>query len=160
MSSSNTSSAWGSFSTCCPSVLLTGSHGYKAWTSGVLYGRSSSSFLIVAADDFEMPISCARRLSDFCGVCCNLASISSSFFLISTRRFLACFLSRCHPVNTILLISSWMPLCAWKFVPEKFTTKFSQTRCSTLYQTISTHTTITSRYLTWLRAQLHLSEKF
>jgi hypothetical protein len=39
----------------------------------------------MAADNFEMLVSCARRLSDFCGVCSNLAPISSSFSLVSTR---------------------------------------------------------------------------
>jgi hypothetical protein len=42
---------------------------------------------VTLAVDFEMSVSCARRLSDFCGVCSNLALISSSFPSVSTRRF-------------------------------------------------------------------------
>jgi hypothetical protein len=44
-------------------------------------------FVALAADDFEMPVSCARRLNDFCGMWSNPALISSSFPPVSTRRF-------------------------------------------------------------------------
>jgi hypothetical protein len=47
--------------------LLAGSRGCKTRTV-FLYGRSLSSFVALAADDFEMPVSCARRLNDFCDV--------------------------------------------------------------------------------------------
>jgi hypothetical protein len=36
-------------------------------------------FLSVATDDFEMPVSCARRFNDFCGICSNIAPVSSNF---------------------------------------------------------------------------------
>jgi len=55
---------------------------------------------------FEMPVSCARHLSYFCGVYSNLAPSSSVFSSVSTRRFLAGYLSRCDPVNLTFLISS------------------------------------------------------
>jgi hypothetical protein len=50
------------------------------------YGQSLSTFVAISADDFEMPVSYVRRLNDFCGVCFNIASISSLFFFVSTRR--------------------------------------------------------------------------
>jgi hypothetical protein len=42
----------------------------------------------VAADDFEMPVSRARRLNDFCDVCSNTDPMSSSVTSVSTRHFL------------------------------------------------------------------------
>jgi hypothetical protein len=60
-------------------ILLARLHGCKAWTTVALYSQSLSSFVALAADDSEMPVSCARRLNDFCGVCSNLALISSCF---------------------------------------------------------------------------------
>jgi hypothetical protein len=59
---------------------------------------------------FSKLVSCARCLSDFCGVCSNLAPILSSFPLVSMLHFLAGFLSRSDPVDLILLISLWMPV--------------------------------------------------
>jgi hypothetical protein len=44
-----------------------------------MYGQSLSSFVALAADNFEMLVSCAVRLSDFYGVCYNLAPILSNF---------------------------------------------------------------------------------
>jgi hypothetical protein len=38
-----------------------------------LYSRSLSRLMAVAADGFEMPVSCAGHLTDFCGVCLKLA---------------------------------------------------------------------------------------
>jgi hypothetical protein len=72
---------------------------------------SVSSFIPVAADDLEMPVSCAKHLSDLCSVCYNLAFVSSNFSSVSTWCFLAGFLSISDPVDLIFLISSWMPLC-------------------------------------------------
>jgi hypothetical protein len=69
---------WGVSSVDC-SVLLAGSHGCKI-TTFVLYGLSLSSFVAVAGDDFETPVSCARHASVVCGVFSNLAHISSIFF--------------------------------------------------------------------------------
>jgi hypothetical protein len=37
------------------------------------------SFVALAADDLEMPVSCATRLSDLCGVCSNLTHIRLIF---------------------------------------------------------------------------------
>jgi hypothetical protein len=42
-------------------------------------GRNLSNFVALAADDLDIPVSCARRLNDLCGVCSNLALISYSF---------------------------------------------------------------------------------
>jgi hypothetical protein len=39
----------------------------------------------MAADDFEILVSCARHLCDFCGLCSNLAPILSSFSSVSTQ---------------------------------------------------------------------------
>jgi hypothetical protein len=33
-----------------------------------LYDQTLSNFVAMAADDFEMLVCCARRLSDFCGM--------------------------------------------------------------------------------------------
>jgi hypothetical protein len=45
------------------------------------------SFVAIRADDFETPISCARRPRDFRGVCSSLAPISSNFSDHSGFRF-------------------------------------------------------------------------
>lgn len=50
------------------------------------YGRSLSSFIALAVDDFEISVFCARHLNDFIGVCSNLNRISSCLTSVSTRR--------------------------------------------------------------------------
>jgi hypothetical protein len=40
--------------------------------------------IVLAADNFEMLVSFAKYLHDFCGVCSNLAPNSSGFSLVST----------------------------------------------------------------------------
>jgi hypothetical protein len=62
-----------------------------------LCGQNVSSFIALTVDDFEMPVSCERRLDYFCGACFNLVLISSGFPSVSTRRFLADFLSEVTP---------------------------------------------------------------
>jgi hypothetical protein len=76
-----------------------------------LYGRSLRSF-IVAGDDVDMPVSCARRLSDFCGVCSNLAPISSSI-VHQTRSVFSIFLIRKWRSRPDVLRSSWMKMTAF-----------------------------------------------
>jgi hypothetical protein len=75
-----------------------------------LYGLSLNSFITVAADNLEMPVTCAWHLSDFCGVDSKLAPISYRFSLISTWHFLAGCLSRSDPMDLTLLISLRMSL--------------------------------------------------
>jgi hypothetical protein len=48
-----------------------------------------SNCVAVLALDFDSPISWARRISDFLGVCSSLAPVSSNFSSLSTRRL--CF---------------------------------------------------------------------
>jgi hypothetical protein len=57
----------------------------------------------MAADDSEMLVSCGRHLSDLCGVCSKAAPILSIFPLLSTKCFLADFLSGRDPVHGCLL---------------------------------------------------------
>jgi hypothetical protein len=64
----------------------------------------------MTAADFEMPISCAGHLSDFCGVCSNLHTVSPSSSSVSTRHFLAGSLSVSDPVNLNILLQLWMHL--------------------------------------------------
>jgi hypothetical protein len=52
-----------------------------------LYGQSLSSFIALAADNFEMLVYCARGLCDISGVCSNLASISPILFGKHTAFF-------------------------------------------------------------------------
>jgi hypothetical protein len=81
-------------------------------------------------DCFEMPVSCARRLSDFRGVCSNLASFRPlSFLSVSNWHFVTGFLSRSNPVHLTFLISSWMPLVLGTVFMGTFTT-FSTTHSS------------------------------
>jgi hypothetical protein len=105
-------------------ILLTGSRGCKAWTTVFFYGRSLSSFIALAADDFEMPVSCARRLNDLCGVCSNLDLNSSSFSSLSSLRFLAGILSRSDPVDLTLLISLWMSVVLGTVIPGNLQRNF------------------------------------
>jgi hypothetical protein len=106
-------------------ILLAGSSGCKTWTRVVLYRQRLSSFFAMAVDDFEMLVSCARRLSDFFrNVYSNLASISSSFSSVRTRHLLAGFLSRSDPWTW--LSKKLMDTCL-KCFRWKFTTKFSPT---------------------------------
>jgi hypothetical protein len=53
----------------------------------------------MAADDFEVPVSFAKRLIDFCAVCFNLATIAYGFYSFSTQHFLAGSLSNIDPVD-------------------------------------------------------------
>jgi hypothetical protein len=95
----------------------------------------------------------------------------SSFSVVSTQHFLTGFLSTSELVDLTLLISLWMPVVPGALIPGNLQQHFlkhfpvgshftydscRKTRCSTVYQTISTHTnthkTITS---TWCYAQLH-----
>jgi hypothetical protein len=62
-------------------------------------GQSLSSFVVITAADFEVRVSCARHLGDFCGVCSNLHAVSPSSSSVSTRHFLAGSLSINDPVN-------------------------------------------------------------
>jgi putative flippase GtrA len=71
---------------------------------------SLSSFITLAADDFEMLVSCARHPNDFSGVCSYLAPILSNFFLVCTWGFLAGVLSRSKAVDLTVLISLRMPV--------------------------------------------------
>jgi hypothetical protein len=87
-----------------------------------LYGQSVSSFVALAADDFETPVSCAGQLSDFRGVCSHLAHILSSFSLVTTPRFLAG-----DPVELTLLISSWMPVVLETVISGNYNEIFSDT---------------------------------
>jgi hypothetical protein len=64
------------------SINHAGSVTWLPWQAEV---QAASSFLV--ANDFEQEVACARRLSDFNGVCSNLASISFNFSSVSTRRF-------------------------------------------------------------------------
>jgi hypothetical protein len=139
-------------------ILLVASRGCKAWTAVTLYGRGLSSFVSLAADDLEMSFSCARRLSDFCDVCSNLAPISSIFYSVSTQRLFSRFLAQKWPSRADF-INKFMDACrAWDCDPGKWTTKFSLTlssgttfhirfkkkiRCSTCIEPYP-HTTITS----------------
>jgi hypothetical protein len=66
--------------------LLTGSRSCKVWIAVVLYRQSFSSCVAVLALDFDVPVSIARRFSDFLGVCSSLATMSCNFFWVSTRR--------------------------------------------------------------------------
>jgi hypothetical protein len=56
-----------------------------------------------------MPVSNARRLSDFCDVF-NPAPVSSSFSSVSTLSILTSFVSRNDPVDMTLLIVSGIPV--------------------------------------------------
>lgn len=83
---------------------------YRVTGTEALYDRSLRSFVDMADGDFEMPVSCGRRLSDVCGVCSDIEPILSSFHLLSTRRFLACCSSKSDTADLTFLINSLMPL--------------------------------------------------
>jgi hypothetical protein len=59
----------------------------------------------MGSDDFGMSVSCTRHVSD---VCPKLAPISCSLSSVSTRRFLAGFLSRSDPLNLNLEMNEWV----------------------------------------------------
>lgn len=65
-----------------------------------------------------MLFSCAKHLSDFCGVSFNVALISSSFSLVATEHFFSGFLYRSDPVDLTSLISSWMLVVLGIVMPE------------------------------------------
>jgi hypothetical protein len=54
--------------TCCKNETCYPSHVLAEQKRSRLVRRS---FVALATDDLEMLVSCARRLSDFSGVCCN-----------------------------------------------------------------------------------------
>jgi hypothetical protein len=101
----------------------------------------------VAAEDFKMPDTCARRPSDFYGVCSNLASISSSLFT-STGRFLAGFLLRSDPVDLTFSICSRMSRVLGTVFPVNLRRHFL--RCflaEALSHTIRTQKHTVQRYI-------------
>jgi hypothetical protein len=51
----STSPSWTNWKKKNKSILLPRSRGCKTWTTVALHGRSSSSFIALAADDFQMP---------------------------------------------------------------------------------------------------------
>jgi hypothetical protein len=53
----------------------------------------------MTADDFEVLVSYAKRLIDFCAVCFNLATFAYGFYSVSTQHFLAGSLSNIDPVD-------------------------------------------------------------
>jgi hypothetical protein len=69
-----------------------------------LHGRNLNSLVAKVADNFEMPFSCARHPSDFCGVCSNVAPVSSSVSSVSKRSILSGFLYRSDLIDLPLLI--------------------------------------------------------
>jgi hypothetical protein len=73
-------------------TLLAGSHGCEAWITVVSWSLSNS--VAILALDVDTPASCARRFSDFLGICSNLAHVSSNFSSVSTGHlcFLFCLL--------------------------------------------------------------------
>jgi hypothetical protein len=79
----------------------------------------------LAADHFEMPVSSAGRLSDFCGVCPDLALVSSGFSSVSTRTFLPGVLSGSDSVDLTFISKFVCTSCAWNCDPWEFTTKLS-----------------------------------
>jgi hypothetical protein len=103
----------------------------------------------------------------FCGVCSNLAWVSSSSYSVNTYHSFSRFTvlkrpSRLHFLNKFMNIC-----CAWKCVPRKFTKKLSpilsigatchigfvkKTCFSTVYRTISTHSN--NQYLIRCQKQL------
>jgi hypothetical protein len=109
-------------------ILLASSRDCKALITVAVYGQNFSSYIALAADDCEMLVSCARQLSDFCGVCSTLAPILSSLSSISTQHsFLAGLLSRSDPVDLILLISVWMLIVLGSVIPGNYNEIFSDT---------------------------------
>jgi hypothetical protein len=76
-------------------TLLAVSHGCRACTAVALYGQSLSSFVcsLWQLMILRCSVSCAWCLSDFCGVCSNLAPFSCSFSSVSRQCFLPGFLS-------------------------------------------------------------------
>jgi hypothetical protein len=68
-----------------------------------------ASWIKCLFNNFEMLVSCPRRVSDACDVYSNFASILSSISSVSTRRFIAGLLSRNDPGALIFLIRLWMP---------------------------------------------------
>jgi hypothetical protein len=75
-------------------------------------------------NNLEMPVSCARRLSDFCGVCFNLSPTLSSFSLVRTWHILASLLSRSDPVDLTLLIGLQIHLMLETVFPGNLQQKF------------------------------------
>jgi hypothetical protein len=53
----------------------------------ISHGFNPRSFVVVLADIYETPVSCARSIIDFLGECSRLASISSSLFSLSYPSF-------------------------------------------------------------------------
>jgi hypothetical protein len=114
----------------------------------LLYGPGLSSFVAKARDDVEMLVSFARYLTDFCGVCTDLAPVSSSFSPVSIRRCLVALLSRSDQVDLPLLTSSWMDAsCAWNYVPVTFTTEFYPTLYSGTTFQIWFYTNAVNQYI-------------
>lgn len=119
-------SSWSSWTGCRDLLqkltLLAESHVCRVWATVAFYRLILSIFLDMASNDFEMLVSSARRLSYFCGVCSNLASISSSFSSVNT------FSSRFFWPNGQHFLNKFLDVpCTWNCVPEKFMTKFSPT---------------------------------
>jgi hypothetical protein len=131
---------------CCPCT----------WTHSLyrLNMFKFTSWIKCGFNYFEMPVSCARHLSYFCGVYSNLAPSSSIFFFSKHTTFSSRFLVQMWPSEPDFLNKFTGGPFRWNCVPEKFTTlssgatfhiRFVQNaRCWPVYWTISTHTTITS----------------
>jgi hypothetical protein len=95
-----------------------------------VYHLSWLKFIVLAVDKLELLVSCARHVSDFCGVHFDLAIVSCSFCLVSKQLFffVAGFLSRSGLADLALWISSWcllcMEMCSWKNYDKIFTDTF------------------------------------
>jgi hypothetical protein len=139
-------------------ILIAGSRGYKTWTTVAIYHRRLSSFVAVASDYFEMPISCATSGGDFCGVCSNLSPVSYNFTLRSARCFVVGFLARSDPVDLTLLITFQMyilcfELCSQNTYDEIFSSTTHHIRFVqkiTLLNSVSNHIDLhkNNQYLT------------
>jgi hypothetical protein len=143
-----------SFCRFCPSILLAASRDCKACTSVAVYGRILSSFLAMAADNFEMPVSCAGALVIYELCVLNLPLFFFRFIVGKQSAFSGRFLVQKRPSGPDILNNFMDSSSAWNCVPGIFMTKFSprhflaephftygsyrKLRCSTVHRTVFT----------------------
>jgi hypothetical protein len=128
-----------------------------------LCGQSLSSFVTLAADQFETLVSCAWCFSDFYGLCSDLTPVLSSF-LVSVQHFMAVFLSRSDTVDQFVDACGACNCDLGKSVMKFSLTLYSRTvfqagfiKKNKLFSSILNHIHIHSsnQYLTQCQMQLH-----
>jgi hypothetical protein len=89
-------------------TLLAGLRYCKVWISGVLKDLSFSNCVGLLALDFWHSNLLSKAFKWFCRLCSSLASMSSNFLSVSTRRLCFCFLSVKRTVALSLFTKLWI----------------------------------------------------